>query len=106
VLKIEFNENANNFAVTAEDGLAIQQFRTRKEAEDFLAEQDLESKERTSENVEYKLRKLVNDCPTFEIFQQKLQSFMRFYLGEPVPEPYVKWGWSQFQKFYLDNKSK
>lgn len=38
MLKIEYNEGSNNFAVTR-DGYAVRQFKTRVEAESFLAEQ-------------------------------------------------------------------
>lgn len=66
--------------------------------------QELEAKERTPEDVERKLLKLVNDSPTFEVFRQRIESFMKFYLGSPVPEPYRTWGWSQYQEFYLTHK--
>ncbi len=65
---------------------------------------DLEAKVRTFEDAARKLRKLVDQSPTFEIFKSKLESFMKFYLGDPMPEPMRTWGWAQFQQFYEENK--
>lgn len=67
-------------------------------------ENDIEARERTPEDATRKLLKLVNDSPTFEAFKERLQSFTRFYLGDPMPEPFRTWGWAQFQQFYLENK--
>ena len=74
-----------------------------QEASDDL---ELESKVHTFEVAVRKLRRLVNDSPDFPRFKERLQSFMGFYLGDPMPEPLRRWTWAEFQKFYEDNKGR
>jgi hypothetical protein len=67
-------------------------------------DQEIEAKVRTFEEASNKLRKLVDESPTFEHFKTRLQSFTRFYLGDPMAEPMRSWTWGEFQKFYEENK--
>ena len=63
-----------------------------------------EARELTPEKVQRKLLKLVQESRTFEDFKARLAGHLNWYLGSPMPEPYRRWTWAEFQQFYLDYK--
>lgn len=61
------------------------------------------SKERSFEEVQRKLRKLIHKSPSFEDFLHQITSFPIFYLGYPVPTELRSWTKETYRQFYLDN---
>ena len=62
---------------------------------------------RTPEDAKRKLKKLkkfVDESPTFDAFRTKLVGSYTWYLGDLTPEVFHRWTVADFHKFYIDNK--